>query len=135
MKNYVITISRLCGSGGSTVARILAEKLQIPLYDRHLLSEPIEEQMSTSAPEKAADPLFNAAQNIYANAPLPPEGSEPTTACILIFKIFHKVHVFHNHQCNPEGNGIFKDPKIQSRCLLQLIQTVNQCITMDKQLS
>lgn len=79
MKNYVITISRLCGSGGSTVARILAEKLQIPLYDRHLLSEPIEEQMSTSAPEKAADPLFNAAQNIYANAPLPPEGSEPTT--------------------------------------------------------
>ncbi len=79
MKNYVITISRLCGSGGSTVARMLAKKLQIPLYDRHLLSDPMEEQTNISSSQAAADPLFNAAQDIYANTPLPPEGSEFTT--------------------------------------------------------
>lgn len=83
MKNYVITISRLCGSGGSTVARILAHKLQIPLYDRYLISETSDAaepvQTSSSDIDKAADSLFNAAQDIYANASFPPEGSEPTT--------------------------------------------------------
>lgn len=78
MKNYVITISRLCGSGGSTVARLLAQKLQIPLYDRHLLSDTVGEESSTANVEKPA-PLFHASQNIYAGDTLPPEGSEPTT--------------------------------------------------------
>lgn len=82
MKNYVITISRLCGSGGSTVARLLAQKLQIPLYDRHLLSEPEGEekdtQQSATTAENAAS-LFHASESIYAGNPLPPEGSEPTT--------------------------------------------------------
>ena len=78
MKNYVITISRLCGSGGSTVARLLAQKLQIPLYDRHLLSDTVGEESSAANVEKPA-PLFHASQNIYAGDTLPPEGSEPTT--------------------------------------------------------
>ncbi len=80
MKNYVITISRLCGSGGSTVARLLSQKLAIPLYDRHLLSDA--EGCHAESPanaEEAASPLFHASQNIYAQSPLPPEGSEPTT--------------------------------------------------------
>lgn len=84
MKNYVITISRLCGSGGSTVARLLSQKLKIPLYDRHLLFNPEEEDTVRAAQgtvnaEEAASSLFHAAQNIYAQSPLPPEGSEPTT--------------------------------------------------------
>jgi len=80
MKNYVITISRLCGSGGSTVARILANKLQIPLYDRYLISETFDAaEISPSVIDKSADSLFNAAQSIYADSALPPEGSEPTT--------------------------------------------------------
>lgn len=80
MKNYVITISRLCGSGGSTVARILANKLQIPLYDRYLISETFDAaEIPPSDIDKAADSLFNAAQGIYADSALPPEGSEPTT--------------------------------------------------------
>ena len=83
MKNYVITISRLCGSGGSTVARMLANKLQIPLYDRHLISEETsdasEAAQAPTADIEKADSLFNAAQDIYADSALPPEGSEPTT--------------------------------------------------------
>ncbi len=60
MKNYVITISRLCGSGGSTVARILANKLQIPLYDRYLISETSDAAEALQAPTsdiKKADSL------------------------------------------------------------------------------
>ena len=96
MKNYVITISRLCGSGGSTVARILANKLQIPLYDRYLISETSDAAEALQAPTsdiKKADSLFNAAQDIYAGSSLPPEGSEPTTNRALFQK---QAEIIHN---------------------------------------
>ena len=38
MENFVITIGRYCGSGGSIVAHMLAEKLGIEVYDRKILS-------------------------------------------------------------------------------------------------
>ena len=38
MNNFVITIGRYCGSGGSVVANMLAEKLGIEVYDRKILS-------------------------------------------------------------------------------------------------
>ncbi|MBR2474331.1 MAG: cytidylate kinase-like family protein [Clostridia bacterium] len=38
MENFVITIGRYCGSGGSVVANMLAEKLGIEVYDRKILS-------------------------------------------------------------------------------------------------
>lgn len=38
MGNFVITIGRYCGSGGSVVANMLAEKLGIEVYDRKILS-------------------------------------------------------------------------------------------------
>ncbi len=37
MKNYIITISRGLGSGGSHIARILSEELGIPYYDEEIL--------------------------------------------------------------------------------------------------
>lgn len=37
MKNRIITISRECGSGGRTVGRLLAERLNIPCYDQEII--------------------------------------------------------------------------------------------------
>ena len=37
MGNIVISISRLCGCGGSNIARKLATRFGLPLYDRNLL--------------------------------------------------------------------------------------------------
>lgn len=39
MKNRVITISREFGSGGRTIAKLVAEKLGIPYYDSEILRE------------------------------------------------------------------------------------------------
>ena len=39
MKTNIITISREFGSGGRTVAKQLAEKLQIPYYDKALVKQ------------------------------------------------------------------------------------------------
>ena len=38
MENFVITIGRFCGSGGSVVANMLAERLGVEVYDRKILS-------------------------------------------------------------------------------------------------
>ena len=37
MGNIVISISRLCGCGGSEIARRLAKRFDLPMYDRNLL--------------------------------------------------------------------------------------------------
>ena len=37
MENYIITIARGYGSGGSHIAKAVAEKLQIPCYDNEIL--------------------------------------------------------------------------------------------------
>ena len=38
MKPYVITIARQYGSGGKTVGKMLAKKLNIPFYDREIIT-------------------------------------------------------------------------------------------------
>lgn len=38
MKPYIITIARQYGSGGKTVGRMLAQRLQIPCYDREIIT-------------------------------------------------------------------------------------------------
>ena len=35
--NYVIAITRTCGSGATSISRILGERLGINVYDRNLL--------------------------------------------------------------------------------------------------
>ena len=52
-KNYVITINRELGSGGRTVGRKLAEKLNVPFYDKVLINELKEKfKLSTAEIEK-----------------------------------------------------------------------------------
>ena len=38
MSNIIITIARQYGSGGRTVGKMLAEQLNIPYYDREIIS-------------------------------------------------------------------------------------------------
>ena len=47
---FVITVSREIGSGGRTVGRILAEKLNIPFYDRYLI-EALEKKFNLTVEE------------------------------------------------------------------------------------
>lgn len=37
MKKRIITVSRQCGSGGHTIASLLAQQLGVPLYDKKIL--------------------------------------------------------------------------------------------------
>lgn len=37
MQNFVITIGRNCGSGGSEIAKMLSERLNVEVYDKNLL--------------------------------------------------------------------------------------------------
>ena len=43
MKNRVITISREVGSGGRTIGKKVAEKLEIPCYDAKIIQEMVKE--------------------------------------------------------------------------------------------
>lgn len=43
MANTIITIARQYGSGGRTVGKMLAERLQIPYYDREIIARASEE--------------------------------------------------------------------------------------------
>ena len=43
MSNRIITISRQFGSGGRTIGKLIAEKLNIPCYDRELITKISEE--------------------------------------------------------------------------------------------
>ena len=54
---------------------------------------------------------------------------------ILIIQAFHILHVLGNHKRDLKGNGILKYTKVKSGALLQLVQTVNQGISVDIQLS
>ncbi|MBQ8475090.1 MAG: cytidylate kinase-like family protein [Clostridia bacterium] len=71
MKNLVVCVSRTCGSGGSSIAKLLANKLGLPLYDRNLLSlaaetSGINEDMFMQADEKLrSSMLFKAARKVY----------------------------------------------------------------------
>ena len=48
MKNRVITISRVFGSGGRTIGKLVAEKLGIPCYDSEIIQEMVKETGFTS---------------------------------------------------------------------------------------
>ena len=43
MKPYIITIERQYGSGGKTVGKMLAKKLNIPFYNREIVTMASEE--------------------------------------------------------------------------------------------
>lgn len=85
-KNLVITVSRMYGSGGLTIAKMLSEKLNIPYYDKDLIKmasdeSGINESLFANADEKArASFISKLANDIYQDdAILPPSSKDYTS--------------------------------------------------------
>ena len=85
MKNFVIAITRTCGSGGTTIAKMLAEDYQIDMYDRKLLrlaseDSGINEKLFAAADETTRKkPLFKAFKKVYNGELIPPESNDFTS--------------------------------------------------------
>lgn len=82
MENVVITIARQYGSGGKTIGKMLAEKLDIPWYSRDILKmaseeSGISEQLFMQFDEKLRKRLFKRiSPDIYTGGLIPPESSD-----------------------------------------------------------
>ncbi len=75
--SFVVTIARGYGSGGRTIGRMLAEKLEIPYYDRELLrmasdDSGIHERLFEQADERVRPRLFRSS-NVYSDELIPPD--------------------------------------------------------------
>lgn len=85
VKNFVITITRTCGSGGTTVAKLLADAYRIDMYDRKLLQlasedSGINERLFAAADEDMKKkPLYKAFRQVYNGELIPPESSDFTS--------------------------------------------------------
>ncbi len=101
MENYVVTVSRECGSGGRTIARKLGEKLGLKVYDREFLNA-VAEQFGINKEEmdrvKAQKPnwwsefcrfyqQFGAAADINSDA----KEATPLSLYIAERKLLHEV--------------------------------------------
>lgn len=84
MENFVITIGRYCGSGGSIVASMLAKRLGIEVYDRKILSlasdnSGINEEMFEQADEDLRKSLlFRVSRSAFDGQPIELEGVSDT---------------------------------------------------------
>lgn len=83
MSKKIITIGRQCGSGGHTIGKALAEKLNIPLYDREFLEEISrrsgfsEDVVEKEGEYSSANKVFNTATGFYRNNDLKEKSSLP----------------------------------------------------------
>ena len=70
-KNVIITIGRQFGSGGHEIGNKLADRLDIPLYDRNLVKMAAEEmKISDSTVESVDETGLNKFLAYYATAPV-----------------------------------------------------------------
>lgn len=78
-KNFTICITRTCGSGGTTIAKKLADAYGIDLYDRKLLrlaseDSGISEAMFAQADEDVKNSLlYKVSRKVYNGELIPPE--------------------------------------------------------------
>lgn len=84
-KNIVITINRMYGSGGRTVAKMLSEKLNIPYYDKDLIKlaseeSGINESLFANADEKVpSTTLFKIAKKLRREEVVSPDSKDFTS--------------------------------------------------------
>lgn len=78
MEKFVITINRYCGSGGATVGRKIAEKLNINFYDKEMIDLASEENgMLTQTADRVRDSLFSRISDYeYDGNLITPESSD-----------------------------------------------------------
>lgn len=85
MKQFVIAITRTCGSGGTTIGEMLAKDYNISLYDRNLLrlaseDSGISEELFAKADEKIKNSLlYRAYKKVYSGELIPPENDDFTS--------------------------------------------------------
>lgn len=85
MDKFVITISRCCGAGGTTIGKRLAKDFGISFYDKNLLKlasedSGISEAMFATADEKLKGSLlYKVSKKIYQGELIPPESDDFTT--------------------------------------------------------
>ena len=85
MNNYIITIARSCGSGGSYVGEALEKKLNIKLYGQDILQLASEDSgisidlFARSDEELNNNPLFRFTKYIYTGDLIPPSSSDFTS--------------------------------------------------------
>lgn len=83
--NIVITISRLYGSGGRTIAKMLSERLNIPYYDKDLIklaseNSGINEALFANADEKAPNnTLSKIIKKVYNGELISPDSKDFTS--------------------------------------------------------
>ena len=86
MKHFAVTITRTCGAGGTSIAKILSTHYGIEYYDRMLLrlaagNSGINEAVFAAADEDTKkSPLFNAFKKVYNGEHILPEKSEYATS-------------------------------------------------------
>lgn len=79
MKQFVIAITRKCGSGAMSVSKILAQDLGISIYDRDLLrlasedSGINEEYFANADEEMKKSLLYTVSRKVYKGEIIPPE--------------------------------------------------------------
>ena len=85
MENFVLAITRTCGSGATTISKMLASDYGISLYDRKLLrlaseDSGINEALFGSADETVKKTLlYRVSKNVYQGELIPPESDNFTS--------------------------------------------------------
>lgn len=82
MERFVIVLTRTCGSGGTTIGKMLAKKYGIDLYDRKLLrlasqDSGINEKLFAKADEDTKKSLlYRVQKKVYHGEVIPPESND-----------------------------------------------------------
>ena len=85
MDTSVIAITRTCGSGATSIGKILAKNLGVEIYDRNILrlasdDSGISEELFARADEDQKQSLlFRASQKVYTGGLIPPEKEDFTS--------------------------------------------------------
>jgi len=96
MEHFVIAITRTCGSGATTISKMLAEEYGIAIYDKKLLrlaseDSGINEALFYNADETIKNTLlYRVSKNVYSGELIPPE-SDNFTSDINLFNYQAKV--------------------------------------------
>jgi cytidylate kinase len=82
MDKFVIAITRTCGSGGTTIGKMLSEELRINMYDKELLrlasdDSGINEALFANADEDVKNSLlYKVSKHVYNGELIPPESGD-----------------------------------------------------------
>ena len=85
MDKFVIAITRTCGSGATSIGKILAKNLGVEIYDRNILrlasdDSGISEELFARADEKLKKTLlFKVSRKSYGGEVIPPESADFTS--------------------------------------------------------